>query len=142
MDEFNNDYHKYYMCAHCGKTYNKKDDRRVTDVGSLHSHNAGSLVGQKHYTYSFLEKHGNQQNTKMSLSSISNQGLHDGPKKYLYQSEFDGVIEEDLDKEDQEAEDQEDKTVKIGNEEHILAALPQNKEFLEGNISPKFNYSE
>jgi len=45
MDEFNNDYHKYYMCAHCGKTYNKKDDRRVTDVGSLHSHNAGSLVG-------------------------------------------------------------------------------------------------
>jgi len=45
MDEFNNDYHKYYMCAHCGKTYNKKDDRRVTDVGSLHSHSAGSLVG-------------------------------------------------------------------------------------------------
>lgn len=32
MEAFDDEYHKYYMCEHCGRTYNKKDDRRVTQV--------------------------------------------------------------------------------------------------------------
>ena len=34
MENFDDEYHNYYMCEHCGKTYNKKYDPRVTLLGN------------------------------------------------------------------------------------------------------------
>ena len=71
-------YHRYYMCVHCGKTYNSVHDRRVTRVDP----NLG-LVGNKMVmTHSFLEQSHLQGSHKPKRTTVESIGEVDEDANY------------------------------------------------------------